>query len=102
MIRVAPVVRNEQLLLLASWRRQNGMKALLYSIIAGVCFAFSLYALLGVWQAAARFGSDRAMTNYLFWGPLVFIFFVAAIFCGYRALKLSLLSIKTSVDHDVD
>jgi len=78
------------------------MKALLYSIIAGVCFAFSLYALLGVWQAAARFGSDRTMTNYLFWGPLVFIFFVAAIFCGYRALKFSLLSIKTSVHDDVD
>ena len=78
------------------------MKALLYSIIAGVCFAFSIYALFGVWQATARFSGDRAMTNYLFWGPLVFIFFAAAIFCGYRALKLSLLSIKTSVDGDVD
>lgn len=87
---------------MASWRRQNGMKVLLYSVIAGVCFAFSFYALLGVWQAAARFGSDRAMTNYLFWGPLVFIFFAGAIFCGYRALKLSLLSIKTSARDDVD
>ncbi len=87
---------------MASWRRQNGMKVLLYSIIAGVCFAFSLYALLGVWQAAAGFSGDRAMINYLFWGPLVFIFFAAAIVFGYRALKFSLLSIKTSVRDDVD
>jgi hypothetical protein len=78
------------------------MKVLLYSIIAGVCFAFSFYAMLGLWQAAARFGGDRAMTNYLFWGPLVFIFFATAIFCGYRALKLSLLSIKASIHDDVD
>lgn len=88
--------------MLASWRRQNGMKVLLYAIIAGVCFAFSLYALLGVWQAAAHFSGDRTMTNYLFWGPLVFIFFAAAIFCGYRGLQLSLLSIKISVHDDVD
>ena len=78
------------------------MKVLFYSIVAGVCFAISLYALLGVWQAAAHFSGDRAMTNYLFWGPLVLIFFATAIFCGYRALKLSLLRIKTSVPDDVD
>jgi hypothetical protein len=70
-------------------------------MVAGVCFAFTLYALLGVWQTVAHFSGDRAMTNYLFWGPLVFIFFAAAIFCGYRALKLSLLGIKTSVRDDV-
>ncbi|MDH3670393.1 MAG: hypothetical protein OES46_04440 [Gammaproteobacteria bacterium] len=101
-MRIAAIVRSEQLLVLASWRRQNGMNVLLYSITAGVCFAFSLYALSGVWQAAAHFAGDRAMTNYLFWGPLLFIFFAAAIFCGYRALRLSLLSIKTRVDDDVD
>lgn len=77
------------------------MKVLPYSLIAGVCFALGLYALLGVWQAAAHFSGDRAMTNYLFWGPLVFILFAAAIFCGYRALKLSLLSIKASVHDNV-
>lgn len=87
---------------LTSWNRQNGLKVLLYSIVAGVCFAFSLYALLGVWQAAARYSGDHAMTNYLFWGPLIFIFFAAAILCGYRALKLSLLNIKTSIHDDVD
>ena len=99
---VTSVVGSGQPLMLASWRRQNGMKVLLYAIIAGVCFAFSLYALLGVWQAAAHFSGDRTMTNYLFWGPLVFIFFAAAIFCGYRGLKLSLLRIKISVHDDVD
>ncbi len=99
---VISVAGNGRPLMLASWRRQNGMNVLLYSIIAGVCFAFSLYALLGVWQAAAGFSGERTMTNYLFWGPLVLIFFAAAIFCGYRALRLSLLSIKTSVHDDVD
>lgn len=70
------------------------MKVTLYAMAAGICLALSLYALIGVWQAAALFSGDRAMANYQFWGPLTVLFFGAALFFGYRALRLSLLRIK--------
>lgn len=76
------------------------MKVMLYAIVAGVCLAVSFYSLMGVWQAASLFSGGRAMANYQFWGPLTILFFAAAVFFGYRALRLSLLRVKKSLGDD--
>ena len=78
------------------------MKVTLYAIAAGVCLAFGVYALAGVWTAASLYGGDRAMANYKFWGPLATIFIVAGIFFGYRAIRSSLLRLLKSLDDDTN
>ncbi len=78
------------------------MKVTLYAIASGVCLAFSLFALIAVWQAASLFSGSRALANYQFWGPLAVLFLAAGLFFGYRALRLSLLQLKKSLHDDAD